>query len=250
MDHPITEAIVLVGGLGTRLKSVVSDLPKPMADVAGRPFLAYLLDYCKQQNIKRAVLCAGYKHETISDYFGDSYNGIELLYSIEDEPLGTGGALLKGLNLLTSPIVAFLNGDSICQVNISEMAGFFQKNNADMVLAVKKMYNFDRYGTVDIEKNRITKFEEKKPLDEGFINVGVTLLKPEIIVMARSACPGGQTLPQQHQKFSFEKDILEHYTNSLRLFAYETSEYFIDIGIPEDYALSQTINFSDPKNNR
>ncbi|MDR1951670.1 MAG: NTP transferase domain-containing protein, partial [Bacteroidales bacterium] len=148
MDYSITEAAILVGGLGTRLKSVVSDLPKPMADVAGRPFLAYLLDYCKRENIQRVVLCAGYKHEVIHDYFGNSYNGMELLYSIEDEPLGTGGALRKGLDLLSSPVIAFLNGDSICQVNLSEMAKFYNKNHADMVLAVKKMYNFNRYGTV------------------------------------------------------------------------------------------------------
>jgi D-glycero-alpha-D-manno-heptose 1-phosphate guanylyltransferase len=244
MDHSITEAIILVGGLGTRLKSVVSDLPKPMASVAGRPFLAYLLDYCKRQNIQRVVLCAGYKHETIENYFGHSYNGLEILYSIEDEPLGTGGALLKGLNLLTSPIVAFLNGDSICEVNLSEMAYFYNKNHADMVLAVKKMYRFNRYGTVVFEKNRIVKFEEKKPLDEGFINVGVTLLNPEIIVGARHASP-----LQEHPKFSFEKDILETHTTSLNLYAFETQEYFIDIGIPEDYALAQTTLIADQKTN-
>ncbi|MDR0437282.1 MAG: nucleotidyltransferase family protein [Bacteroidales bacterium] len=229
MDYSITEAAILVGGLGTRLKSVVSDLPKPMADVAGRPFLAYVLDYCKDQNIQRVVLCAGYKHEVISDYFGQSYNGMELLYSIEDEPLGTGGALLKGLNLLSSPVIAFLNGDSICKVNILEMADFYNKNHADIVLAVKKMHNFDRYGSVVLEQNRITKFEEKKPLDEGFINVGVMLINSEIV---KKLAPT--------QKFSFEKDILENYTNSLNLLAFESQDYFIDIGIPEDYALAQT----------
>jgi D-glycero-alpha-D-manno-heptose 1-phosphate guanylyltransferase len=229
MDNPITEAAILVGGLGTRLKSVVSDLPKPMADVAGRPFLAYVLDYCKQQNIQRVVLCAGYKPEAITAYFGHSYNGLELLYSIEDEPLGTGGALLKGLNLLSSPIVAFLNGDSICYVNMAEMVGFYNQNHADMVLAVKKMHRFDRYGTVVLEQNRIIKFEEKKPLDEGFINVGVTLINPEIVKKLAPA-----------QKFSFEKDILEIHTNTLNLLAFESQDYFIDIGIPEDYALAQT----------
>jgi D-glycero-alpha-D-manno-heptose 1-phosphate guanylyltransferase len=229
MDNSITEAAILVGGLGTRLKSVVSDLPKPMADVAGRPFLAYVLDYCKCQNIQRVVLCAGYKHEAIREYFGSSYNGLELLYSIEDEPLGTGGALRKGLDLLNTPVVAFLNGDSICEVNISEMAEFYNKNHADMVLAVKKMHRFNRYGTVVLEQNRIIKFEEKKPLDEGFINVGVMLISTEIV---KKLTPS--------QKFSFEKDILEIHTNSLNLLAFETQEYFIDIGIPEDYALAQT----------
>jgi len=233
MDHSITEAIILVGGLGTRLKSVVSDLPKPMADVAGRPFLAYLLDYCKEQNIQRVVLCAGYKHETIEDYFGHFYKGIELVYSIEDEPLGTGGALRKGMELLNSPVVLFLNGDSICKVSICEMANVYRKNQADMVLAIKKTYNFDRYGTVVLQEqkheNRIIKFEEKKLLTEGFINVGVTLINPEIIKKLAPA-----------QKFSFEKDILETHTNSLKLFALETQEYFVDIGIPEDYTLAQT----------
>lgn len=229
MDHSISEAIILVGGLGTRLKSVVSDLPKPMADVAGRPFLAYLLDYCAEQNIQRVVLCAGYKHEAISAYFGTAYKDLELLYSIEDEPLGTGGALRKGLDLLNSQTVLFLNGDSICKVDVAEMFDFYTKNHADMVLAIKTMHDFDRYGTVVLEQNRIIKFEEKKPLHKGFINVGVTLLNPEII---KKHAPS--------QKFSFEKDILETYTNSLNLFAFETQEYFIDIGIPEDYALAQT----------
>ena len=229
MDHSITEAVILVGGLGTRLKSVVSDLPKPMADVAGRPFLAYLLDYCKRQNIQRVVLCAGYKHDIIMDYFGNSYNGLDIAYSIEDEPLGTGGALRKGLDLLNSPVVLFLNGDSICEVKVGEMANLYNQNHADMVLAVKNMQNFDRYGTVILDQNRIIKFEEKKPLDQGIINVGVTLLNPEII---KKLAPS--------PKFSFEKDILERYTNSLNLLAFETSNYFIDIGIPEDYALAQT----------
>ncbi|MCL2682397.1 MAG: nucleotidyltransferase family protein [Bacteroidales bacterium] len=240
MDHSITEAAILVGGLGTRLKSVISDLPKPMADVSGRPFLAYVLDYCKHQNIQRVVLCAGYKHEVISDYFGHSYKDMELLYSIEDEPLGTGGALLKSLNLLKSSVVAFLNGDSICKVNIPEMANFYDKNHADMVLAVKKMHHFDRYGSVVLEQpkhevrarrsqNRIIKFEEKKTLNEGFINVGVMLINPEIVKKLAPA-----------KKFSFEKDILEKYTSSLNLLAFESQDYFIDIGIPEDYALAQT----------
>ncbi|MCL2028462.1 MAG: nucleotidyltransferase family protein [Bacteroidales bacterium] len=227
MDHPITEAAILVGGLGTRLKSVVSDLPKPMADVAGRPFLAYLLDYCKRENIQRVVLCAGYRHEAISEYFGTAYNGLELVYSIEDEPLGTGGALRKGLDLLSSPVIAFLNGDSICQVNLSEMTKCYNENHADMVLAVKKMHNFNRYGTVVLEQKRIIKFEEKKPLNEGFINVGVTLINTDIV---KKLAPS--------QKFSFEKDILETHTTALNLFAFETSEYFIDIGVPEDYALA------------
>jgi D-glycero-alpha-D-manno-heptose 1-phosphate guanylyltransferase len=229
MDHSITEALILVGGLGTRLKSVISDLPKPMADVSGRPFLAYLLDYCHEQNIKRVVLCAGYKHEAISAYFGSSYKNLELLYSIEDEPLGTGGALQKGLDLLQSPTVLFLNGDSICEVSIAEMGSFYANHKADIVLAVKRMTNFDRYGTVVYEQNRVIHFEEKKPLKEGFINVGVMLLNAELVKQLAPA-----------PKFSFERDILENYTQTLNIFAFETQDYFIDIGIPEDYALAQT----------
>jgi len=220
-------AILLAGGKGTRLQSVVSDIPKPMAAIGPKPFLAFLLDALKFQGITRVILGVGYKSEVIIDYFGSEYEGMALFYSIEDTPLGTGGAIAQAMRLVEEESAFVLNGDSFIDVNLEDM----RVKGADFpfVMAIKKMYEFERYGTVTIVKDQVVSFNEKQPVKEGWINTGVYLIRKELLTTG---------FPD---KFSFETDFMEAYVSKISFGVVQTSGFFIDIGIPEDYALAQKI---------
>lgn len=214
------EAIILCGGLGTRLRSVISDVPKPMAPIKNKPFLAFVLEYLKKQNISRVVLAVSYKYEIIQEYFGNSYLGMQILYSIEKEPLGTGGAILEALNLINSDSCYVLNGDTFFDVNLDRL----KLDNSDICVALKPMKNFDRYGSVDIDNNSyISTFNEKKFTSNGLINGGVYLIKKNIF--------NSFNLPN---KFSFEEFFQENFL-IFNAKATVFDDYFIDIGIPQDY---------------
>ena len=214
------EAIVLAGGLGTRLRSVVSDVPKPMAPINDKPFLEYILEFLNHQNIKKVILSVGYKWEVIKDYFGNKYKDIELVYNIEKEQLGTGGAIKDSLKLVENNNVYVLNGDTFFDVDLSNME---LKDNL-IEIALKPMKNFDRYGVVEIDENGyIQNFKEKSYYNQGFINGGIYLLKREIF--------DDFNLPK---KFSFE-EFLENNFKNLKAKGKIFDGYFIDIGIPEDY---------------
>ena len=214
------EAIVLAGGLGTRLRSVISNVPKPMAPINDRPFLEYILEYLNNQNIKRVILSVGYKWEVIKNYFDNKYKDIELVYNIEKEQLGTGGAIKDSLKLVKNDKVYVLNGDTFFDVYLSNME---LKDNL-IEIALKPMKNFDRYGVVEIDKSRyIQNFKEKAYYKEGLINGGIYLLKKEIF--------NNFDLPK---KFSFEW-FLENNFKNLKAKGRIFNNYFIDIGIPKDY---------------
>lgn len=218
------EAIVLAGGFGTRLQSVVKDVPKPMADVLGKPFLTYILDELVEYQFTKVVLAVGYLKEVIIDYFGDNYKGMQVLYSVEAEPLGTGGCIKKALELIDDEFVFIINGDTLFKVDFKAM----QKLNT-LAIACKKMCNFDRYGEVITSNGIITNFMEKRPVTSGYINGGIYYLPKNVFQ--------SYDLPT---KFSLEKDFFEKYMAKLNIKAYFSEAYFIDIGIPEDYAKIKT----------
>lgn len=224
----IKEAIILAGGLGTRLQSVVKDIPKPMADINGEPFLKHLLDYLINNGIERVILSVGFRYEAIKEYFGNNYKNLELQYAIEEEPLGTGGGIINALNYTRENLVYLINGDTFFNVNLPELFHFHNQSKADFTLALKPMINFDRYGTVEMDKDRIIKFNEKQYKDKGLINGGIYILNKYLL----------ETLPFA-QKFSFEKDFLEKYLNQFFINGCIVDNYFIDIGIPEDYQRAQ-----------
>lgn len=220
-----TEAIILAGGLGTRLRSAVPDLPKCMAPVAGRPFIAYLIDYFSAQGIQRFIFSLGYKHEVIEDFLKAAYPALDYISSIEDEPLGTGGAILKACSKARGKDVVVLNGDTFFGVDVSLLANFHEKHDADCTLSLKPMANSDRYGVVEIAKeNKIISFKEKNYYEKSLINGGVYLLNVENFM--RESLPG---------RFSFEKDYLEAFYTKRKIYGCIQDKYFIDIGIPEDY---------------
>lgn len=224
----INECIILVGGQGTRLKSVVQNIPKPMADINGKPFLEYLLHYLNTQGCNHVVLSVGYKHEIIADYFGNQYFNIKLDYAVEEEPLGTGGGIKNSLQLITQDDFFLLNGDSFFDVNLAQLSDFHFFKQSAITLSVKEMHNVDRYGTLTIKDNKILSFNEKQPIEKGFINAGVYVVSKQVFKDISM------------QKFSFEKDILEANISKLPFYAFESDGYFIDIGIPEDYKKAQT----------
>lgn len=206
-----------------------------MAPVNGKPFLHYLFVYLKGQGVRHAILSVGYKAETIRSYFGDTYLGISIIYMEEHEPLGTGGGIYQAITLADGPAYV-LNGDTFFDVNLKELLAFYNENNADIALGLKRMTNFDRYGTVELSReNRIERFTEKQFLAEGLINGGVYVISKT--AFSRIEDEQEALLPR---KFSFEKDVLEKHINLLGLYGRVCDGYFIDIGIPQDYEQAQT----------
>ena len=175
------QAIILAGGFGTRLKAVVADVPKPMAPVCERPFLAFIMDYLAKSNFEKIVLSIGYKGEVIQAYFGNEYKGMSVEYAVEENPLGTGGGILNATATCSDEPILVLNGDTFFDVNILAFANFYRKNNADLVFGLKPMEDFERYGTVILNnENRITKFQEKQYRKSGLINGGAYILTKAI----------------------------------------------------------------------
>ena len=227
----ITEAVILAGGFGTRLQTVVNDVPKPMAPVNGVPFLNYILSYLKHYGITRVVLSTGYLAEKISGFYQEEYCGIAIAYTREDTPLGTGGGIRLALEKCTTPNVLVLNGDSFFDVNITGYVTQHQSHQSDCSLALRKVENAARYGTIDLGgNNRVNAFREKDSIEkEGLINGGVYILNRELFLKLTEAA----------KPFSIEKDFYEQRLDELQIFGFEHNGYFIDIGIPEDYKKAQ-----------
>ncbi|HWB62439.1 MAG TPA: nucleotidyltransferase family protein [Chitinophagales bacterium] len=221
--------IILAGGLGTRLRGVIKDIPKPMAPVNGQPFLHYIFKYLEKYNVTDVILAVGYKYEPLKDFFGNRYGNITIQYSIEEEPLGTGGGIKKAYQLVNSNAFV-LNGDTFFDIDLHALKAFYKTTVSDLALALKPLQNFDRYGTVELNtENRITAFIEKKPMAEGLINGGVYYAHKDLFTQLN--------LPE---KFSLEKDLLEKYVGRLKINGCVFNDYFIDIGIPEDLERAQT----------
>jgi D-glycero-alpha-D-manno-heptose 1-phosphate guanylyltransferase len=242
----IRQAIILAGGLGTRLRSIVPDLPKCMAPVNGKPFIGYLIDYFMANGIDRFIFALGFKSGAFDGYLRDKFDGAAATYSlsIEDEPLGTGGAIRLACGQASDPTVLVANGDTFFRIDPAELAAFHARQEADCTLCLKPLRDFDRYGVVALEPGgRIKQFREKQFYAEGLINGGVYALNKERFM--------GLELPE---KFSFEKDYLQKETAKARidgkrgqdrparggLFGLVQAGYFIDIGIPADYERAQT----------
>ena len=218
-------AVILAGGLGTRLRSVVSDRPKVMAEISGKPFLAYLLDQVLAAGVKETVLCSGYMAEKIEQFFGNSYKSMHLSYSVETEPLGTGGAIRLALPFIKTDTVLVMNGDSYLNVNISEYIEPFLGQTSPAALFLTKMENASRYGSVKIKKDKTVAFFEEKSdnAEPGWINAGIYLLKRSLI----TEIPEGKF-------YSLERELFP-YLAGTKLHGFCTNGKFIDIGTPESY---------------
>lgn len=227
----LKEAIILAGGFGTRLQSVVSDVPKPMAPINNIPFLNYIFDYLKFFKIEHVVLSTGYLSEKISDYYKNEFKGIKISYTKEETPLGTGGGIRLALEKCTTKDILVLNGDSFFDVDIETYYPLHAKFKSDCTLALRKVSNAARYGTINLsDTSAIKAFKEKDSAEkEGLINGGVYILNRDLFL--------SKTKPSI--AFSIEKDFFENRINELHIFGFEYDGYFIDIGIPEDYKKAQ-----------
>jgi D-glycero-alpha-D-manno-heptose 1-phosphate guanylyltransferase len=221
----MNEAIVLAGGLGTRLRSEVPDLPKCMAPVAGKPFLDHVIEHYLDAGIHRFVFALGYMHETVLDHLATRWIGLDYDYCIEEKPLGTGGAVLLASHKTKGAEFFVLNGDTLFKIDALNQLAFHKSKDGAITIAAKPMHQFDRYGTVTVnDDGSVKSFDEKKYCISGLINGGVYVVNKSWLQSLK--------LPIKH---SFEKDVMEAYVDGGKIFAMVCDEYFIDIGIPEDF---------------
>jgi len=235
------QAIILAGGFGTRLKSLVQDVPKPMAPMGDRPFLAWLLEYLESQGVDEAVLCLHHMPQRVQTYFGPRFGNIRLRYSIEEQPLGTGGAIRQGLSLLSprGPVFA-LNGDSLVQVDYKSMMRRHIASGRKITIATRQVPDCSRYSELTIQGGSITHYETYGGAKPGHISTGFYILSPDIFFGAYLPGAGAPAFPgMAEEAFSFERDFLAPLAPELLPAAYDGVDYFIDIGIPQDYARAQ-----------
>jgi D-glycero-alpha-D-manno-heptose 1-phosphate guanylyltransferase len=224
------QAIILAGGLGTRLRAVVPDLPKPLAPVAGRPFLAWVLDALAEQDFTSVTLSVGYRHELIEAAIGVAWRGMDVRYAIEDAPLGTGGAIRHALAHTETAHIYVLNGDTFLDLDYAAMMQAHLEARAQISIAAVPVEDIGRYGGLGLEGGCVSQFLEKGGSGAGLINGGTYLINRTLF----NAYP----LPL---RFSFEADILQAHMAQLAPRAFTTDGLFIDMGIPEDYARAQSL---------
>lgn len=225
------ECIVLAGGLGTRLRSVVADKPKCMAPLGEQPFLYYLLQYLHKQGINHAVLSLGYLSEQVINWCNSMELPLRVSFTVETEPLGTGGGIINALSAVKGNEIFIVNGDTYFDVDLAAFNNFHQAHQSPLSLALKPMKQFDRYGSIQLDEHQqITRFHEKKYCEEGLINGGIYRTSAGFLESL--------SLPE---KFSFEKEVLEPGAHAGKLYGFISDTYFIDIGIPEDYEAAKKV---------
>jgi D-glycero-alpha-D-manno-heptose 1-phosphate guanylyltransferase len=233
---PDTLAVILAGGLGTRLRSVVADRPKVLAPVLQRPFVSYLLDQLAAVGIKQVVLLTGYRAGQVAQELGSRHTGMELFYSPELTPLGTAGALRAAMPLLSTSNILLLNGDSYCHVDLAGCADIHRRQRADLSLVVTAVEDSGRYGQVVLaSNNQVSRFVEKQPGpsgQKGWINAGIYLLSRGLV----EEIPPGRSV-------SLEREMLPAWTapgHGKRVFGYCCPGPFLDIGTPESYTAAES----------
>jgi D-glycero-alpha-D-manno-heptose 1-phosphate guanylyltransferase len=227
-------AVILAGGLGTRLRSVVPDLPKPMAPIGGRPFLEYQLDYWIAQGVSRFVLSVGYRHEVIVQHFGIRYKGAEIEYAVEERPLGTGGGFLAASEKAGNrePLL-LLNGDTYFEASWKALDTFALEHDADWCFSLFRTSEEGRYmGTEVSPQGRIISLKSGVEQGSRLANGGVYWVHPRVLSDVR----------RLGEKMSLEDDLFPNvFATGRRLFGIEFTGTFIDIGVPEDYHRASTL---------
>jgi D-glycero-alpha-D-manno-heptose 1-phosphate guanylyltransferase len=222
----IEEAIVLVGGLGTRLRSVVKDVPKPLADVKGKPFLWHLVNRLLKADVKTVILSAGYKAELISEFVREFFHSENIEVVVEREPMGTGGAIRFSIPNILGDYFFLLNGDSFFDIDLRKFErDSFSMGEFDISIALCEVEKPERFGVVEIGRDfKVMRFREKGSENRGYINAGIYIINKSALESFLRNLP---------DKFSFEKDVLEKL--ELRIIGIPYKGNFIDIGLPEDY---------------
>jgi D-glycero-alpha-D-manno-heptose 1-phosphate guanylyltransferase len=223
-------AVILAGGLGTRLREVVSDLPKAMAPIGDKPFLYYLLKYWLGQGIQHFVISVGYKHELIQEYFGDLFQGVPITYAIEAQPLGTGGGLLNALEYTkTTENILILNGDTLFEVDLNGLVNSHLQSKADLTITLRKSTDMSRYHGITVNKDGYIKSLSTPASnnDKSYINGGAYLAIPEVFT---------KFMGSPSRIISLEEEIFSTLlAEEHEIYGFISDGIFIDIGIPEDY---------------
>lgn len=224
---PLSEAaaLILVGGVGTRLRPVVADRPKALAIVRGRPFLVYLLDHVVEAGIGRIVLCTGFGGDAIQREFGFTYRGVELTYSQENRPLGTAGALRNGLHYTPHGPILVMNGDSFCDVSLEDFWQWCDDRSACAAQVLTCVPDIARFGEVlTLPSGEVTQFREKNSAGgSGWVNAGIYRFSREVL----------QNIPPDRE-VSLEREVLPQLVGH-GLFGYKSAARFLDIGTPDSY---------------
>ena len=222
----VTTAIILAGGLGTRLKKTVPSLPKPMAPILGRPFLEYQMDYWIGQGVNKFILSIGYLNQTVTKHFGRRYQEASIDYIIEDKPLGTGGALLMAAQGLNEPFLV-LNGDTFFEVDLNLLNDFHKQQRSEWTLSLFRANQSERYMGLKLANNGEIIALESENSDSNLFNGGVYLINPSVFDLLDKPSRG---------KISLENDLLPNFiTSGGALYGLECIGKFIDIGLPKDY---------------
>jgi len=224
------EAVLLVGGLGTRLRNVIGDLPKPLAPVGGRPFLAWMLDALAGQGFGRVILATGYRGDQVEATLGTNWRGMTLEYSREPQPLGTGGAIALAARRISADAFFVMNGDTWLRLDYAEFDTQARESDARLGIALTRVDDVGRYGSIRTQGGRVAGFVEKGSTGPGYINAGVYWVRRDLL----------PEFPRDEQ-FSFETQLLVPLVARESVFAYTDTSGFIDIGVPEDYARAQHV---------
>lgn len=218
-------AIVLAGGIGSRIESVAGGLPKALLDVEGRPFIEYVLDQLIAAGVEQVVIACSYKWQMIADYLGDEYRDVNILYSVEQYPLGTGGAIKQAFDLFSLPEAIVVNADTLFKIDLAQLEADHHSHNAFVTLALRNVGDVSRYGEVTVgDRNQLSSFNEKSRSGPGLINGGI------YIIDAETWDDAGIDVGD---KFSFETDVLQNVDLGI-FYGFPMDGYFIDIGIPSD----------------
>lgn len=226
------QAIILAGGQGTRLQTILKDVPKALASIRNKPFLDYLLQFLNQQGITHFIFALGHQHQQILDYLNAKEKSWTYSCVIEQEALGTGGAVKKAIEIATEKDVWVINADTYLALNMKAMYQQHIENNALVTIALKEMNHFDRFGLIHIDQsNCITSFEEKRACENGLINAGFFIVNKNRFLIHTAS----------KEKFSIEKDFFELQLFTKAIFGFMTNGFFIDIGVPEDFEKAQLL---------
>lgn len=235
------DAVILCGGLGERLRSEIGEVPKVMASIGGHPFLNFLIDHLIVEGVKRVILCTGYKAENIEDYYSKAAFPVEILFSREEEALGTGGGLKHARELIQSDPFLVFNGDSFCPVDFRAFLDFHRIKNAAASIVLSKVEDTTDYGTVRVDKTKqVAEFKEKAAAvhaapQAGLVNAGVYCLQKNIF----------ELMPEGKQ-FSLEKDLFPQLIGK-DFYGFTTEDRFIDIGTPQRYKQAQQLLRKDKR---
>jgi D-glycero-alpha-D-manno-heptose 1-phosphate guanylyltransferase len=220
----VIPVVLLAGGLGTRLSAVSGGLPKPLVPVGDRPFIAHVLDAVNGAGLTELVMAVSFRWEALRDQFGAAYRGMSIRYSVEAEPLGTGGAIWQCFREYDLQRALILNADTLFRIDLTRLIDLHHSTGATVTMALRRVADTARYGAVECDATgRITAFHEKGRSGPGLVNGGIYVV--ERSELEKTAWPA---------KFSFEQDFLQARLNEVRPVGYESDAYFIDIGVPED----------------